>query len=58
MSDMPSYDRNKAGTRQKETPLNTSGKGGVVPCSPSQSPGVKVTWILVAARKANWALLD
>jgi hypothetical protein len=41
MSDMPSYDRNKAAMRQKETPLNTSGKEGVVVCSPCQSPGVK-----------------
>jgi hypothetical protein len=41
MSDMPSYDRNKAAMRQKETPLNTSGKEGVVVCSPSQAPGVK-----------------
>ena len=41
MSDQASYDRNKAAMRQKETPLNTSGKEGVVPCSPTQSPGVK-----------------
>ena len=41
MSDMPSYDRNKAAIKQRETPLNTSGKEGVVVCPPSQSPGVK-----------------
>jgi hypothetical protein len=38
MSDMPSYDRNKSAMRQKETPLNTSGKEGVVPCSTKQGP--------------------
>jgi len=41
MSDMPSYDRNKAAMRQKETPLNTSGKDGVVPSSPCQSPAAR-----------------
>jgi hypothetical protein len=41
MSDMPSYDRNKSAMRQKETFLNTSGKSGVVTCSPSQAPSVK-----------------
>jgi hypothetical protein len=41
MSDMPSYDRNKSAMRQKATPLNTSGKEGVVPCSPNQSPATK-----------------
>jgi hypothetical protein len=39
MSDMPSYDRNKDAMRQKETFLNKSPTE--VPCSPSQSPGVK-----------------
>lgn len=38
MSDMPSYDRNKSAMRQKETPLNTSGKEGVVVRSPRQAP--------------------
>jgi hypothetical protein len=42
MSDMPSYDRNKAAMRQKETPLNTSGKDGVVVCSPSQINDTKM----------------
>ena len=37
MSDMPSYDRNKAAIKQRETPLNTSGKEGVVVCSPRQA---------------------
>jgi hypothetical protein len=41
MSDMPSYDRNKSAMRQKETPLNTSGKEGVIVQSPSQCGGVK-----------------
>jgi hypothetical protein len=34
--------RLKATMRDKNsTNLNTSGKSGVVPCSPNQSPGVK-----------------
>jgi hypothetical protein len=41
MSDMPSYDPNKSAMRQKETTLNTSGKSGVVVCSPRQAPDVK-----------------
>jgi hypothetical protein len=41
MSDQASYDRNKSAMRQKETPLNTSGKEGVVVRSPCQAPGVK-----------------
>jgi hypothetical protein len=41
MSDIPSYDRNKAAMREKNsTNLNTSGKDGVVVCSPSQAPDV------------------
>ena len=39
MSDMPSYDRNKAAIQQKETPLNTG--PAQVPCSPNQSSGLK-----------------
>jgi hypothetical protein len=38
MSDMPSYDRNKAAMRQKETPLNTG--PAQVPCSPRQGKNV------------------
>ena len=41
MSDMPSYDRNKAAIKQRETTLNTSGKEGVVVKSPCQAPDVK-----------------
>jgi hypothetical protein len=36
MSDMPSYDRNKAAIRQRDTPLNKDGGKGQVPCGPKQ----------------------
>jgi hypothetical protein len=41
MSDMPSYDRNKAAIKQRETPLNKDGGKGQVPCSPNQSSALK-----------------
>jgi hypothetical protein len=42
MSDMPSYDRNKAAMREQSSGnLNTFGKSGVVVCSPCQAPDVK-----------------
>jgi hypothetical protein len=45
MSDDDHAERNKrlkSAMRQKETTLNTSGKEGVVVCSPSQTNGTKM----------------
>jgi hypothetical protein len=38
MSDMPSYDKNKAAIKQRETFLTSNGGAGQTPCSPRQSP--------------------